>query len=140
MAATQVQFKIECERDQAILVMDKRQDRVVMDWQSARSLGDTIAAAVVHLIPHMKPVDNTTIKWELSQIKIAGHKGKVALLTAWTDRVKFTSLRALTMVGHALISMSRDMEIEERDAKIGYDETAFHNRLNEMKAGMSQRV
>jgi len=140
MTATQVQFKIECEGDKVLLVMDKKQDQVIMDWQSAKALGDTIALAVAHLVKHMKPVDRSTSQWELQQVKLIGHKGRVAMLTPWTDRIKFTSLQAFALLGQGLQKIAHDMDLEEQDIHVVRDEAGFIQAISNKKTGITQRV
>lgn len=137
MAAT---FKIECEKDGVTLVFDKKADTFMMDWQSARDLADTMGQAVLHAARHMSPVDLSTTLWEQSQLRIAGHKGKVALLTPWTDRLKYVSLQAFMLAAQHVAAAAQHAELEERDIHLVYDEQGFVKHIHDLRAGTVKRA
>lgn len=140
MNATVVQFKIECDKNGALLVMDRKQDTVIMDWQSAKELGRGMLMAVPHLLKVVPPWDLAATLWEQGQIKLAANKGKVAMLTEWTDRIRYKSVEAFRLTAMALLKVAQDAELQARDVHIVYDEKGFIRQIHDLRAGTVQGV
>lgn len=141
MTSTQVQFKIECDDKQILLVLDRAQEYVIMDWQSAQGLAQVMLKAFGHGARYLKPTDLTTTQWEKSQVKVVADKGKVAMLFDWSDRIKYTSLNAWLHVAQSLAKAAQDMELQEKDGvHLTYDEAGFIKAINNFRQGLVRRV
>lgn len=141
MTASQVQFKIECTDKEVLLVLDKSQEFVIMDWQSAQGLGQVMMKAFAHLARHLKPADLTTTQFEKSQVRVVADKGKVAMLFRWSDRIKYTSLGAWLHLAQSFMKAAQDMELLEKDGvQIAYDEAGFIKSLNAFRAALTRRA
>jgi hypothetical protein len=126
-----VTFRIEVEENPkgVLLVFDRKCDYCVIPWQDAHRLADLMDQVIADVRAEFVPTLYGITMFEQAQIKLAHHKGLVALLVEWTDRIRFTSLDALYLVGQALRKEAQDSHLELRGVRFVYDKQGMIRKI-----------
>lgn len=137
-----VDFRIEVEDkpQSVLLVMDRKADTHVVTWESAFRLAEVMEQVINDLRGEFKPTSFFVTQQEQTQVKLNHHKGLVAILCDWTDRIRFTSLDAFFLVARALRKMAQDAYLELRGTKIEYNTEGLIKKIHNFKAGFTQEV
>jgi hypothetical protein len=127
-----VQFQIEVESDAVLLVLDRKCDWCLMPWQDAFRLAQVMEQVIEDVRKDFTPTSFLITQQEQSQIRFAHHKGLVALLVTWTDRVRFTSLDAFYLVQKALMKTAQDAQLSCQGIHFEYDRQGLIRKLHNL--------
>ncbi len=114
MKATNVHVNIEVEADREIVVvLDRQADCILIPWQDAYALADTVSLAVADARNELDLLDAPAIKREQNQIRLGIHGGLVALIFERTDRICY-SWRSAELLEQALRIKAQDAQFAQR--------------------------
>jgi hypothetical protein len=112
-------FRIEGEQDHVVLVLPRRCDTWITSWQDADQLGLVLERAAMETPVRPLVDDPVRLNQESSQIRLNTHKGNVALIFDWTDRIKLSPGAAI-LVARAIRVMAQDCRLAERGTHMDY--------------------
>lgn len=137
-----VEFRIEVEDSpkSVLLVLDRKCDWCFVPWDDAVNLADVIEQVIADVKDDFTPTLHAITVREQAQIQLNYHKGLVAIMVEWTDRVRFTSLDALYLFSQALRKVAQDAMYELRGTKFVYDKQGLLRKIINFKAGTEQKV
>lgn len=137
-----VEFRIEVEDSpkSILLVLDRKCDWAIIPWQDAFRLSEVMDQVLDDVRREFRPTSWEVTLSEQSQIQLNHHKGLVALMVEWTDRIRFTSLDAFAMVKDAIRKTSQDAHLESRGLYFQYDMKGFIRKLYNRHTNMTQHV
>lgn len=137
-----VQFRIEVEdRPKSILlVFDKKCDWAIVPFQNAYELADLMLQVARDVKAEFARGDIFTIEREQAQVQLNFHKGLVALLVEHTDRLRFTTIEAFTLVAKALKKVAQDSQLSLRGVHLQYDRQGMIKKLFNTKLDTVQIV
>lgn len=138
------QIRVEEAPSRIVLVLDRKCDYAIVPWQDAFQLAETMERIVQELKCDsgiMFPeCSQELIEREQAQIRLAHHKGLVAILVEWTDRLRFSSLTAFLLTARALRKTAQDSYLEDRGIRIRYDRTGLIRKIMNIQANTIQFI
>lgn len=143
MIGENVQFNIEVEdRPHSILlVFDRPCDHIFIPWESAFNLADLMDHVILDVQDEFSQLINVEeFAREQAQIKFNYADGLVALLTEWTDRIRFTSIYAFMTVAKALRITAQDCQLACKGVHVEYTKEGLIKRIHDSKSGTTQQV
>ncbi len=123
-----------------LLVFDRKCDMAVVPWEDAHRLADLIDQVIADVRKEFSVTTYACTMLEQAQVKLNHYKGLVAILVEWTDRIRFTSLDALFLVGRALRKEAQDAHLEQRGVKFLYDRQGMISKIMNKNTGTTQEV
>ena len=137
-----VTFRIEVEDSPkgVLLVFDRKCDYCIVPWQDAFRLAEVMEQVIKDVGKEFVPLSYDEVIEQSSQIRMNHHKGLVALLVEWTDRIRFTSLEAFKMVALALRKTAQDSSLELRGVHFKYDRQGMLKKIHNSRLGITQQV
>ncbi len=123
-----------------LLVFDRKCDLAIVPWQDAFQLAETMEQVIADVRSEFTPTLFGITLREQQQVKLNHHKGLVAIVVEWTDRICFTSLDALFLVARALRKEAQDSQYELRGVHFQYDREGMLKKIGNTRTGITQIV
>lgn len=121
MSTENLNVRIEVEDSAVLLVFPRRMDHIMVPWQDAWRLGETLELAAKD-VPHPPLIlDYRQVIQDQGQLKIGTHLDKyVALFFQWSDRVVFCP-EAATIAARGIRMKAQDLDyLENKRVKMLY--------------------
>jgi hypothetical protein len=138
-----VTFRIEVEDKPLgiLLVLDRKCNFAMVSWQDAVRLADAMIQVTRDVQQHFTPTSHAKTMEEQAQVLLNHHKGLVAFMWDWTDRIWFTSLDAFYLVAMGIKRTAQDAYMdEEKELNIFYNKQGMISSLYNRKLGTTQEV
>lgn len=142
MQAQNVIFRVEVEDSPLalVLVFDRKSDYVMIPWQDAMRLADTLDQVIVDVGSSFVRRPQRIVIDEQEQVRLGHHDGYVTLFTCWTDRIKFVSIEAVALVSQAIRKVAHTAQLEDRGIIIQYNREGLIKKIHDLRNGITQVV
>src|SRR5262245_35557538 len=110
MSTEKIDVRIEVFDDHVLMVLPRRMDDIMIPWQDAWTLGETLEMAANDVPTRPRIVNPAEIQLESEQIALNTHRNRyVVLLVRHTDRIKL-SPGAAVIVARAIRMKAQDLD------------------------------